>query len=112
MGKINRIIGIFGVLALTVSAVNFVFAQSVFAIGGGGISSVTGGAVNCNGENTCVKKIGDTAHIAYNLQSSMLFTSADNVNYVRKTSVFVPNVLQNVKVTLVSVPDTEEWKKF
>lgn len=51
MGKTNRIISIFGALALTVSAVNF-----AFAIGGGGISSVTGGAVNCNGENTCVKK--------------------------------------------------------
>ena len=113
MGKTNRIIGIFGVLALMVFAVNFAFAQSAFAIiGGGGITSVTGGAVNCNGENTCVKKIGDTAHITYNVYSSMLFTSADSSSYVRKTSVFVPNVLQNVKVTLVSVPDTEEYKKF
>lgn len=112
MGRINRIISIFGALALTVFAVNFAFAQSAFAIGGGGISSVTGGAVNCNGENTCVKKIGDTAHITYNVYSSMLFTSADSSSYVRKTSVFVPNVLQNVKVTLVSVPDTEEYKKI
>ena len=112
MRRTNRIIGIFGALALTVFAVNFAFVQSAFAIGGGGISSVTGGAVNCNGENTCVKKIGDTAHITYNVHSSMLFTSADSSNYVRKTSVFVPNVLQNVKVTLVSVPDTEEWEKI
>lgn len=112
MGRTNRIIGIFGALAFVVFAVNFAFAQSAFAIGGGGISSVTGGAVNCNGENTCVKKIGDTAHVAYKVQSSMLFTSADSANYVRKTSVFVPNVLQNVKVTLVSVPDTEEYEKI
>lgn len=112
MGRTNRIIGIFGALAFVVFAINFAFAQSAFAIGGGGISSVTGGAVNCNGENTCVKKIGDTAHVAYKVQSSMLFTSADSANYVRKTSVFVPNVLQNVKVTLVSVPDSEEYEKI
>lgn len=112
MGRTNRIIGIFGALALVVFAVNFAFAQSAFAIGGGGISSVTGGAVNCSGENTCVKKIGDTAHVAYKVQSSMLFTSADSANYVRKTSVFVPKVLQNVKVTLVSVPDSEEYEKI
>ena len=33
------------------------------AIGGGGIVSVTNGAVNCNAGTTCVKKIGDIAHL-------------------------------------------------
>ena len=80
------------------------------AIGGGGIVSVTNGAVNCNAGTTCVKKIGDIAHLSYTIQSSKLLSS-EGTN-IQKTVIFVPKVLQNVKLTLVSVPDREKYEQI
>ncbi len=67
------------------------------------------GAVNCNGGNTCVKKIGDMAHVTYNVQTTMLLSTTDQVQSVRKTVMFVPKVLENVKITLLSVPDMQKY---
>ena len=90
----------------------FPFSVANSAIGGGGVFSLTDGAVNCNAGDTCVEKIGDTAHVSYNIQSTMLLISGDSVQSVKNTSVFVPKILENVKLTLVSVPDLEKYKEI
>ena len=105
-----RFLGL-GILTLAITFLT-IFTGSlkkVLAIGGGGISSVTDGAVNCNGGNTCVKKIGDMAHVTYNVQTTMLLSTTDQVQSVRKTVMFVPKVLENVKITLLSVPDMQKY---
>ena len=96
-------------LAITFLTIFTGSLKKVLAIGGGGISSVTDGAVNCNGGNTCVKKIGDMAHVTYNVQTTMLLSTTDQVQSVRKTVMFVPKVLENVKITLLSVPDMQKY---
>ena len=96
-------------LAITFLTIFTGSLKKVLAIGGGGISSVTDGAVNCNGGNTCVKKIGDMAHVTYNVQTTMLLSTTDQAQSVRKTVMFVPKVLENVKITLLSVPDMQKY---
>lgn len=64
-----------------------------------------GGAVNCNGGDVCVEKIGDTAHVKYEVQTSALAMSSDHAQTSRGTAVYVPNVLENVKITLTNIPD-------
>lgn len=81
--------------------------QSAYAIGGGGISTVTGGAVNCKAENTCIQNIGDTAHVSYKIQTSAFLLSGNRALSVPKTSIFVPKILKNVKFTLVSAPGSK-----
>ncbi|MGJ9632549.1 hypothetical protein ACRQG4_08570 [Actinotignum sp. GS-2025c] len=69
------------------------------------VRSLTGGAVNCQGGDTCVEKIGDVAHVTYTVQTTPLVVSSDRIQTARGTSIFVPAVLENVKLTLTSVPD-------
>ena len=64
-----------------------------------------GGAVNCNGGDVCVEKIGDTAHVSYQVQTSALAMSSDHGQTSRGSAVFVPSVLENVKITLTNIPD-------
>ena len=64
-----------------------------------------GGAVNCNGGDVCVEKIGDTAHVTYQVQTSALAMSSDHGQTSRGSAVYVPNVLENVKITLTNIPD-------
>lgn len=73
------------------------------------VRSLTGGAVNCQGEDTCVDKIGDVAHVTYTVQTTPLVVSSDRIQTARGTSIFVPAVLENVKLTLTSVPD-KAWE--
>ena len=91
-------------LALICSTSGFYPPHSAYAIGGGGISTVTGGAVNCKAENACIQNIGDTAHVSYKIQTSAFLLSGNRVQSVPKTSIFVPKILKNVKFTLVSAP--------
>lgn len=91
-------------LALICSTSGFYPPHSAYAIGGGGISTVTGGAVNCKAENTCIQNIGDTAHVSYKIQTSAFLLSGNRFQSVPKTSIFVPKILKNVKFTLVSAP--------
>lgn len=65
---------------------------------------MTGGAVNCKAENTCIQNIGDTAHVSYKIQTSAFLLSGNRFQSVPKTSIFVPKILKNVKFTLVSAP--------
>lgn len=94
-------------LALICSTSGFYPPQSAYAIGGGGISTVTGGAVNCKAENTCIQNIGDTAHVSYKIQTSAFLLSGNRALSVPKTSIFVPKILKNVKFTLVSAPGSK-----
>ena len=94
-------------LALICSTSGFYSPQSAYAIGGGGISTVTGGAVNCKAENTCIQNIGDTAHVSYKIQTSAFLLSGNRALSVPKTSIFVPKILKNVKFTLVSAPGSK-----
>lgn len=64
-----------------------------------------GGAVNCNGGDVCVEKIGDTAHVTYQVQTSALTMSSDHGQTSRGTAVYVPKVLENVTITLTNIPD-------
>lgn len=94
-------------LALICSTSGFYPPHSAYAIGGGGISTVTGGAVNCKAENTCIQNIGDTAHVSYKIQTSAFLLSGNRFQSVPKTSIFVPKILKNVKFTLVSAPGSK-----
>ncbi|MDY5148808.1 hypothetical protein R6G73_07925 [Actinotignum sanguinis] len=80
-------------------------ASGVATQWGRGINSLTGGAVNCQGGDTCVEKVGDIAHVTYTVQTTPLVLSSDHIQTARGTSIFVPSVLENVKFTLISVPD-------
>ncbi|MDY5127506.1 hypothetical protein R6H00_04455 [Actinotignum timonense] len=69
------------------------------------VMTATGGAVNCRGGDTCVEKVGDVAHVSYTVQVARLVESSDHIQTAQGAAVFVPTVLENVKITLTSVPD-------
>lgn len=69
------------------------------------VMTVTGGGVNCRGGDTCVEKVGDVAHVSYTVQVARLVESSDHIQTAQGAAVFVPTVLENVKMTLTSVPD-------
>lgn len=39
--------------------------------------NIAGGGVNIHADNTCVEKIGDTAHVKFEVQHQPLVTSSD-----------------------------------
>ncbi|MGJ9595067.1 hypothetical protein [Actinotignum sp. GS-2025c] len=69
------------------------------------VMTATGGGVNCRGGDTCVEKVGDVAHVSYTVQVARLVESSDHIQTAQGAAVFVPTVLENVKMTLTSVPD-------
>ena len=83
---------------LSVSPASALLSDNVHYVTGGG-------AVNCNGGDVCVEKVGDTAHVTYQVQTSALVMSSDHGQTSHGTAVYVPNVLENVTITLTNIPD-------
>ena len=93
-------------MAAAVLAAGFSASPASAVLTGENVRFATGGgAVNCNGGDVCVEKIGDTAHVTYQVQTSALAMSSDHGQTSRGTAVYVPNVLENVKITLTNIPD-------
>lgn len=74
--------------------------HSAYAIGGGGISTVTGGAVNCKAENTYIQNIGDTAHVSYKIQTSAFLLSAIVFKVFQKHQFLHPRFLKMLNLPL------------
>lgn len=63
------------------------------------------GAVNCRGGDTCVKKVGDTAEVSWVVQTTPFLKSSDNSRWVTSVYIAIPNVVENLKLETVSLPD-------
>ena len=87
-------------LALICSTSGFYPPHSAYAIGGGGISTVTGGAVNCKAENTCIQNIGDTAHVSYKIQTSAFLLSGNRFQSVPKLQFLYQRSLKMLNLPL------------
>ena len=78
------------------------------------VHNVAGGGVNIHAEDTCVEKIGDTAHVKFMVQHQPLVASSDHGQIAAHGTLALPHDLKNVSIKLkaagggVTVRDKEE----
>lgn len=66
------------------------------------------GAANCNGGDACVEKIGDVAEVSWTVQVSPLLVSADSSLDSMRAKIAIPDVVENLRVETVSLPNSDE----
>lgn len=74
------------------------------------VNNITGGGVNIHANDTCVAKVGDTAHVKFDVQHQPLSTSSDHGMTAASGTLALPHNLKNVKIKIVAVggPDNYE----
>ena len=70
--------------------------------------NIAGGGVNIHADNTCVEKIGDTAHVKFEVQHQPLVTSSDGGVTSADGYIALPKNLKNVKIGIKAVADNVE----
>ncbi len=69
------------------------------------IHNIAGGGVNIHTDNTCVEKVGDTAHVKFEVQHQPLLLSSDHGQTAADGYIALPKNLKNVKIGLKAVAD-------
>jgi len=69
------------------------------------IHNIAGGGVNIHADNTCVEKVGDTAHVKFEVQHQPLLLSSDHGQTAADGYIALPKNLKNVKIGLKAVAD-------
>lgn len=67
------------------------------------IHNTAGGGVNIHAENTCVAKIGDTAHVKFMVQHQPLVRSSDHGQAAAHGTLALPSAMKNVSIKLKAV---------
>lgn len=73
--------------------------------------NMAGGGVNIHADNTCVEKIGDTAHVKFEVQHQPLMRSSDHHRTAADGYIALPKSLKNVKIGIKAVADKAELRK-
>ena len=69
------------------------------------VHNIAGGGVNIHADNTCVEKIGDTAHVKFEVQHQPLTTASDGGLTSTDGYIALPKNLKNVKIGIKAVAD-------
>ena len=67
--------------------------------------NIAGGGVNIHADNTCVEKIGDTAHVKFEVQHQPLMRSSHRHETSADGFIALPKSLKNVKIGIKAVAD-------
>lgn len=70
------------------------------------VHNQAGGGVNIHAENTCVEKIGDTAHVKFMVQHQPLVRSSDHGQTAAHGTLALPSAMKNVSIKLKAVGGT------
>ena len=69
------------------------------------VHNIAGGGVNIHADNTCVEKVGDTAHVKFEVQHQPLVTASDGGLTSTDGYIALPKNLKNVKIGIKAVAD-------
>ena len=67
------------------------------------VHNQAGGGVNIHADNTCVEKVGDTAHVKFMAQHQPLTTSTDHGQTAAHGTLALPREMKNVSIKLKAV---------
>ena len=67
------------------------------------VHNQAGGGVNIHAENTCVEKIGDTAHVKFMAQHQPLLRSSDHGQTAAHGTLALPSAMKNVSIKIKAV---------
>ena len=67
------------------------------------VHNVAGGGVNIHADNTCVEKIGDTAHVKFMAQHQPLIRSSDHGQTSAHGTLALPSEMKNVSIKIKAV---------
>ena len=71
------------------------------------VHNLVGGGVNIHADNTCVDKVGDTAHVKFEVQHQpLLRPSATEISTLDDGYIALPKNLKNVKIGVKALADT------
>lgn len=71
------------------------------------VHNLVGGGVNIHADNTCVEKVGDTAHVKFEVQHQpLLRPSAPGSSTLDDGYIALPKNLKNVKIGVKALADT------
>lgn len=71
------------------------------------VHNLVGGGVNIHADNTCVDKVGDTAHVKFEVQHQpLLRPSATGMSTLDDGYIALPKNLKNVKIGVKALADT------
>ena len=65
--------------------------------------NIAGGGVNIHADNTCVEKIGDTAHVKFMAQHQPLVRSSDHGQTAAHGTLALPRAMKNVSIKIKAV---------
>lgn len=67
------------------------------------VHNIAGGGVNIHADNTCVEKVGDTAHVKFMVQHQPLVVSSDHMQTAAHGTIALPHNMKNVSIKLKAV---------
>ena len=89
------------VAAIAMAATALV-VPSANALRSDNVHGSSGGGVNIHADNTCVNKIGDTAHVKFEVQHQPLVLSSDHTQSAIAGLIALPKDMKNVKIKIVA----------
>ena len=71
------------------------------------VHNMAGGGANIHADNTCVEKVGDTAHVKFMAQHQPLLTSSHRGQTSASGTLAIPANMENVKIRIKAVGHVE-----
>lgn len=110
--KRKIITGLTGITIIT--GLSMAPAQAMIA---DNVQNAIGGGVNAHANNTCVEKVGDTAHVEFMMQHQPLLLSTDHNSTSNTGYIAIPKAMKNVKIQLEAIgthgyDNKERYVKF
>lgn len=68
--------------------------------------NIAGGGANIHADNTCVEKVGDTAHVKFMAQHQPLAYSSNHAQTSASGTLAIPANMENVKIRIKAVGHT------
>ena len=72
------------------------------------VHNIAGGGANIHTDNTCVEKVGDTAHVKFMAQHQPLAMSSNHVQTSASGTLAIPADMKNVKIRIKAVGHVEQ----
>lgn len=98
--SVRRMSATAAAIAMTATAL---VVPSANALISDNVHNTAGGGVNIHAENTCVEKIGDTAHVKFMVQHQPLVRSSDHGQTAAHGTLALPSAMKNVSIKLKAV---------
>lgn len=69
------------------------------------------GAADCQNGDDCVEKVGDEAEVSWDIKLGSILNSNDHVQTSKGASIFVPQMVEDIKLEVTHSTDYEELEK-